>query len=76
MDKNMNRTNKMLSFFYAIISKEDTELEQFLIRYVQKNNGLTGVEQPLEVLVEEGDIYSNARPLPADTIHAYLYLTL
>lgn len=32
MDKNMNRTNKMLSFFYAVIGKADVELEQFLLR--------------------------------------------
>lgn len=33
MDKNMNRTNRMLSLFYAVLSKVDEQLEQFLIRY-------------------------------------------
>ena len=34
MDKNMVRTNKMLSFFYPIMNKVDAYLEQFLLRYV------------------------------------------
>jgi len=32
MDKNMNRTNRMLSLFYAVLSKVDKQLEQFLLR--------------------------------------------
>jgi len=34
MDKNMVRTNRMLSFFYAVLGKVDKQLEQFLIRFV------------------------------------------
>ena len=34
MDKNMVRTNRMLSFFYAVLGKIDKQLEQFLIRFV------------------------------------------
>ena len=33
MDKNMNRTNRMLSLFYAVLSKVDQQLEQFLLWY-------------------------------------------
>jgi len=32
MDKNMLRTNKMLTFFYGILAKVDAELEEFLVR--------------------------------------------
>lgn len=32
MDKNMTRTNRMLSFFYAVLGKVDQQLESFLVR--------------------------------------------